>query len=69
MGEAILSVMTDPALRNKLSKSGAAAAAARYATSSILQQWDNVIARSVKPPSPKSTYGESTGPSRAESHA
>ncbi|WFU51047.1 glycosyltransferase family 4 protein [Sinorhizobium terangae] len=69
LSEAILSLMADPTLRNKLSTYGSAAASARYATSSILQQWDNVIARSVKPPSLKSTYGESAAPPRAERHA
>ncbi|WP_046117650.1 glycosyltransferase family 4 protein [Ensifer aridi] len=69
LGEAILSLVTDPALRNKLSTYGAAAASARYATSSILQQWDNVIARSVNPPSLKSSYGESAESPRAERHA
>ncbi|WP_158228584.1 glycosyltransferase family 4 protein [Sinorhizobium fredii] len=69
MGEAILSVMTDATLRKKLSKTGAAAATAKYATSSILQQWDGVIARSVKPPSLRPTYSENAASPRAESHA
>ncbi|MDX1015845.1 glycosyltransferase [Sinorhizobium medicae] len=65
LGEAILSLITDPALRNKLSTCGSAAASARYATSSVLQQWDNVIARAVKEPSPKKGYGEGTEAPRA----
>ncbi|MCZ4093949.1 glycosyltransferase family 4 protein [Sinorhizobium psoraleae] len=69
LSEAILSLMADPALRNKLSTCGSAAASARYATSSVLQQWDNVIARSVKPPSLKSSYSESAAPPRAQRHA
>lgn len=47
LGEAIRSLVTDPDLRNKLATSGAIAASQRYATSSILEQWDKVIARSV----------------------
>ncbi|MDK1493750.1 glycosyltransferase family 4 protein [Sinorhizobium sp. 7-81] len=69
LSEAILSLIADPALRNKLSTCGSAAASARYATSSVLQQWDNVIARSVKPPSLKPTYSESAAPPRAQRHA
>nr|WP_275092403.1 glycosyltransferase family 4 protein [Sinorhizobium meliloti] len=74
LGEAILSLVTDSALRNKLSTYGSAAASARYAASSVLQQWDDVIAKSVKPPSLKATYGEGAETPgaetpRAERHA
>ncbi|WEX75609.1 glycosyltransferase family 4 protein [Sinorhizobium numidicum] len=47
LGEAIRSLLTDPVLRNKLATSGAIAASKRYATSSILEQWDDVIDKAV----------------------
>lgn len=50
LGDAMLRLAIDPALRHHISAAGAQAAATHYSMAAVLAQWDAVIADAVKAP-------------------